>query len=318
MSVTTLLSLDRPGLFHRAIMQSGAGHCAQTKEDASLVTKELAELLDIEQPTAEAFAEIALNRILTAQDAISNAVTTTPDKDKWGESTVMSGMAFFPVIDGDLLTQRPIDAIAAGAGANVPVLTGTNTEEYRLFLAPTPAVLGMADDFKKMLTAYGIESAVPGVYDFYKSKLPANTRPFGIFAAIASDFFFRIPACRVAERARPHPRPPTCTSSPGAPPAKYQPRSPPDSAPATRWSSASRSTHSAQPARSPVQPHPKAWPRRCIRHGWSSSSPATPAPPSGFPTTRPPDQSRRSPTPREHRDRQQPPAPPSVRSGRTS
>jgi carboxylesterase type B len=199
MSVTTLLSLDRPGLFHRAIMQSGAGHCAQTTEDAALVTNELAKLLDIEQPTAEAFAELTLNRILTAQDAISTAVTTTPDKDKWGESTVMSGMAFLPVIDGDLLTQRPIDAIAAGAGKNVPVLTGTNTEEYRLFLAPTIAVLGTADDFKEMLTAYGIESAVPGVYDFYKNKLPANTRPFGIFSAIASDFFFRIPACRVAE-----------------------------------------------------------------------------------------------------------------------
>jgi para-nitrobenzyl esterase len=196
MSVTTLLSLDRPGLFHRAIMQSGAGHCAQTKEDAALVTKELAKLLDIEQPTAEAFAELALNRILTAQDTISNAVTTTPDKDKWGESTVMSGMAFLPVIDGDLLTQRPIDAIVAGAGNNVPVLTGTNTEEYRLFLAPTIAALGQEQQFKAMLTSYGIDSAV---YDFYKSRLPTGTKAFAIFSAIASDFFFRIPACRVAE-----------------------------------------------------------------------------------------------------------------------
>jgi len=201
MSVTTLLSLDRPGLFHRAIMQSGAGHCAQTAEDAALVIKELAELPDVEQPpTAEAFAELALNRILTAQDTISNEVTKDPNKAKWGESTVMSGMAFLPVIDGDLLTQRPIDAIAAGAGENVPVLTGTNTQEYRLFLAPKGAFhLLNPKMFKDMLTAYGIESAVPGVYDFYEDKLPDNTRPAGIFSAIASDFFFRIPACRVAE-----------------------------------------------------------------------------------------------------------------------
>jgi para-nitrobenzyl esterase len=135
----------------------------------------------------------------TAQDAISNEVTTNPDKDKWGESTVMSGMAFLPVIDGELLTQRPIDAIAAGAGTNVPVLTGTNTEEYRLFLAPTLAALGQEKQFKDMLTSYGIEPAVPGVYDFYKSKLPANSKPFVIFSAVTSDFFFRIPACRVAE-----------------------------------------------------------------------------------------------------------------------
>jgi len=200
MSVTTLLSLDRPGLFHRAIMQSGAGHCAQTKEDAALVTQELAKRLNVEQPTAEAFAELELTDILAAQDDISNEVAATPDQDKWGESTVMSGMAFLPVIDGELLTQRPIDAIAAGAGRNVPVLTGTNTEEYRLFLAPIAGAFLLREDFyKNKLTPYGIDTGVPGVYDFYKSRLPTGTKPAEIFSAIASDFFFRIPACRVAE-----------------------------------------------------------------------------------------------------------------------
>ena len=211
MSVTTLLSLDRRGLFHRAIMQSGAGHCVQTKQDAELVTKELAERLGVREPTAEAFAELdPYDDILPVQTQISDEVAANPDKAKWGESTVMSGMAFLPVIDSDLLTQRPIDAIAAGIGENVPVLTGTNTQEYRLCLAPIGAFL-LVDNpldpehpeatefFKKKLTPYGIDSAVPGVYDFYKDHLPDNTRPAGIFSAIASDFFFRIPACRVAE-----------------------------------------------------------------------------------------------------------------------
>jgi len=200
MSVTTLLSLDRRGLFHQAIMQSGAGHCAQTTEDAARVTRALAKMLDVRQVTAEALAEVELDRILTVQTEISDMVATNPDKDTWGESTVMSGMAFLPVIDGDLLTQRPIDAIAAGAGANVPVLTGTNTQEYRLFLAPIGAFL-ITDPklFKDKLTAYGIQAAIPGVYDFYKDHLPKDTRPAGIFSAIASDFFFRIPCCRVAE-----------------------------------------------------------------------------------------------------------------------
>jgi carboxylesterase type B len=149
MSVTTLLSLDRRGLFHRAIMQSGAGHCAQTAEDAARVTRALAELLDVSQPTAAVFAELEPDDLLTVQTQISDMVATIPDKDKWGESTVMSGMAFLPVIDGDLLTQRPIDAIAAGAGENVPVLTGTNTQEYRLFLAPIGAFLILDPQFFK-------------------------------------------------------------------------------------------------------------------------------------------------------------------------
>jgi len=205
MSVTTLLSLDRRGLFHRAIMQSGAGHCAQTAEDAARVTRELAKLLDVGrtspgQPTAAVFAEFEPDDLLPAQTQISDMVATNPDKDRWGESTVMSGMAFLPVIDGDLLTQRPIDAIAAGAGGDVPVLTGTNTQEYRLFLAPIGAFLILDPQFfKNKLTPYGIDSAVSGVYDFYKDHLPDDTRPAGIFSAIVSDFFFRIPACRVAE-----------------------------------------------------------------------------------------------------------------------
>jgi carboxylesterase type B len=201
MSVTTLLSLDRGGLFHQAIMQSGAGHCAQDIDDAALVTGELGKRLGVVgQLTAETLAQFELDRILTVQTEISDMVATSPDKETWGETTVMSGMAFLPIIDDDLLTQRPIDAIAAGAGENVPVLTGTNTQEYRLFTAPIGAFLVLdPKPFKDKLTAYGIESAVPGVYDFYKGHLPSDTRPAGIFSAIASDFFFRIPACRVAE-----------------------------------------------------------------------------------------------------------------------
>ena len=49
-------------------------------------------------------------------------------------------MPFEPVIDGDVLPARPIDRIAAGAGAEIDVMVGTTTEEERLFLVPNGAI----------------------------------------------------------------------------------------------------------------------------------------------------------------------------------
>jgi carboxylesterase type B len=195
MSVITLLSLDR-GLFRRAIAQSGGGHCAQSVDDAALVTDELARRLGI-QPTATAFAKLDPDTILPVQVAISNEVASNPDMAVWGRTTVQSGMAFLPVIDGELVEQRPIDAIAGGAGANVPVLIGTNTDEYRLFLVPLGLIFsGISDDdVAAKLASYEIP---PEVRTVYSGNRP-SVRPGGVLAAIVSDYFFRMPAYRVAE-----------------------------------------------------------------------------------------------------------------------
>ena len=46
-------------------------------------------------------------------------------------------MLWQPTIDGDVVPGRPIERIAAGAGASVDVMVGTNTEDWQLFLAIT-------------------------------------------------------------------------------------------------------------------------------------------------------------------------------------
>src|SRR5205823_1278907 len=58
------------------------------------------------------------------------------------QETWESGMAFQPVVDGTVLPQRSIDALAGGASADVAVLAGTNLDEMRLFTWPTPAFGG--------------------------------------------------------------------------------------------------------------------------------------------------------------------------------
>ncbi|WP_344822687.1 carboxylesterase/lipase family protein [Actinocorallia longicatena] len=196
MSVTTLLSLDL-GLFQRAIAQSGAGHILQEPEDALKITEELARRLGVE-PTAEAFAEFTPERIIEVQAEVQAEIAALPDPGRWGRSTVQGGMPFMPV-RGDLVQRRPIDAIRDGAGHDVPLLTGTTTDEFRLYLAPGGLTTMLSPELVTgLLSTMGIE---PSAAETYHSNRPGAT-PGDVMAAVVTDWFFRIPAYRLAE-ARP-------------------------------------------------------------------------------------------------------------------
>jgi len=193
-SVTTLLAADR-GLFRRAIAQSGAGNVAHDPADAQLVTRDLAARLGIE-PTAEALAAVEPAAILKAQASVAAEVAALPDPGRWGRTTAAAAMAFMPVLDGELLTRRPQDAIAAGAGAGVELLIGYTTEEFRPFLVATdradlitPEVMGV------VLSWMGMD---PTLTDAYQARR-VGAAPAEVLAAILTDGLFRIPANRVAE-----------------------------------------------------------------------------------------------------------------------
>ena len=193
MSVTTLLSLDL-GLFRRAIAQSGAGSIAQDPDDALLVTREMAARLGVE-PTAAAFAALDPAAIIPAQASVAAEVSMVPDPGRWGATTAAGAMSLTPVVDGELLARRPEDAIAAGAGRGVDLLTGYNSEEFRLFLMPTGLADQLTDDVTGLITAgMGVPSGLAATYRERNPGLAAGE----VLAAIITDHLFRIPANRVA------------------------------------------------------------------------------------------------------------------------
>jgi para-nitrobenzyl esterase len=195
MSVTTLMSLPRAqGLFVKAITQSGAAQAAADPADAALVAKELGLVL-AREATADSLAEVGLAELIQAQVAVRDALVTQPDPARFGATIVASSMAFIPVVDGDLIPAHPLAAMAAGAGSGVPLLTGTTTDEYRLFLVPTGiAALVTEDGLASLLPALGIGSAVA---DLYRANRPGAS-PGDLFAAMLTDRFFRLPALAVA------------------------------------------------------------------------------------------------------------------------
>jgi para-nitrobenzyl esterase len=196
MSVTTLVAAAAgSGLFQRAIAQSGAGHSVITLEDARLVAAEVAGQLGV-APTAEAFGDVPLDRLLEAQQAVGLAVQTSPDPTRWGPSVVAHGMAFMPVVDGELVTERPIDAIAAGVGHDVPMLVGTTAEEYRFFVIPTGIVAAETDELlRRFVTRRRWRPETP---DVYAANRP-DANPGDLLAALMTDQYFRMPAVRLAE-----------------------------------------------------------------------------------------------------------------------
>ncbi|MFF0558875.1 carboxylesterase/lipase family protein [Streptomyces sp. NPDC004266] len=187
MSIGALLTTETArGLFHRAILQSGACHHFLRPSSARLIAARLAEKLGIE-PTAEAFEGVPLQELLPAQAALRAEVSADPDPARWGEA-VLNVMPFEPV--------RP-DLALPGPDCGVELMIGSNREEYRLFLVPTERLHVFPESSLRVMTAaYGLDpdEALP----VYRAARPDAT-PGELLDAVATDWFYRIPAVRLAE-----------------------------------------------------------------------------------------------------------------------
>jgi para-nitrobenzyl esterase len=183
------------GLFRRMIAESGAGHHVISPATAQRVGQYLAEKLGVEA-TRESIAAVPVDRLLQAQVELSGDAFANPDPERWGE-VAGNLMPFEPVIDGDILPTRPIDSIVAGAGAGVDVLIGTNTDEQRLFMVPGGAINYINEDILAgAVAAYGLP--VSETIATYRAIRP-DASAGELLASIVTDWFFRIPAIRLAE-----------------------------------------------------------------------------------------------------------------------
>jgi para-nitrobenzyl esterase len=196
MSVGCQLALpSAEGLFRQAILQSGAGHHALTAETATRVGGYLAERLNVAH-TREALAQVPLDQLIAAQQALAAEAQLMPDPARWGE-VAANLMAFEPVLDGEVLPGLPIQRIAAGSPRDLRVLAGANREEQRLFMVPNGLIDMVNDELLQMAVAgYGLP--VDKALELYRATRPDAT-PGELLADISTDWFFRLPAIRVAE-----------------------------------------------------------------------------------------------------------------------
>jgi para-nitrobenzyl esterase len=121
-----LATPEAAGLFRRAIVQSGSGLGAFTTEQAARVTEAAADVLGI-APHVDAFAEISDDRLVEAASRLAGIDLRTET-----HHDPLIGLSPFSLV----LDTQPAASVAAGLGADVDLLIGTNTEEGNLYLVP--------------------------------------------------------------------------------------------------------------------------------------------------------------------------------------
>lgn len=182
MSIGNLLAMPAArGLFQGAILESGASSSILlTREQATSITQAVLKKLDLDASQILSLTEVPAETLLTVQDEVDR---------EWG------GMeAFAPVIDGVTLPNHPLELIAQGADLPVPLLIGTNRDEWRLF---TVLLGGNMEEVKADLSqTFG--TATGYVHEIYTQRR-ADKVPDLAWIDMQGDRVFRIPALRQAE-----------------------------------------------------------------------------------------------------------------------
>ncbi|MEU3271190.1 carboxylesterase family protein [Saccharomonospora sp. NPDC006951] len=197
MFAATLLAMPAArGLFRRAILQSGAGNLVQTPETARYIGRLLAAELGV-PPTRAAIAAVAPSRVFAAQNAVMALLASRPDPRRWNGEPGARVTAWQPVIDGTNLPDRPLELMRSGASRDIDVLIGTNAEEGRLSLVPFGAHEDVThDDVVTTMRLYGLP--VDRALRAYRAADPGVT-PGDLLALLQRDWWYRVPAYRVAE-----------------------------------------------------------------------------------------------------------------------
>lgn len=196
MAVSCLLGSPlTSGLFRAAIPMAGGAHHTMPLSSGRMVAGFLAGLLGIE-PTREAFAAIPPAAAVEAAQALGNELAAGADPGKWGEHIALSILPFMPSVDGEVLDRPPLEAIAAGRSAEIPVLTGCNRDEGRIFVVPTGFIDALDEPTLALLAqARGLDASR---LEVYRDASP-QASPGQLFGDVMTDWYFRIPAIRLAE-----------------------------------------------------------------------------------------------------------------------
>jgi carboxylesterase 2/para-nitrobenzyl esterase len=195
MSVATLLAMPRAkGLLRRAIIQSGNTPNVNSAATATRVGRRLAERLGV-PATRAAIAAASPERVLQAQAKMRDDLQARPDPAFWGE-VALTYLPWAPTVDGQTIPKPPIEAIRAGVAADIDLLVGSNTEETRLFLLSDGTIDRLTGEaLAAMAVAYGLPAEGLSVYRAAHPGASAGE----LFSAIQTDWYWRIPAVRLAD-----------------------------------------------------------------------------------------------------------------------
>jgi para-nitrobenzyl esterase len=180
------------GLFHKAIIQSGAALDAAPRSYATALGGALTDVLGVASGVVNALAAIDSQRIFDSQDA---AIA----KAKSAEAAGFLTAGFVPSVDGRALPRGPFTPEASALAADIPLIIGTNKDEGTMFAmgGPPPSSVTEADLEKRVGEARlgnpgKVIAALRGAYPTYS--------PGDLGVALMGNQMFWADTIRLVER----------------------------------------------------------------------------------------------------------------------
>jgi para-nitrobenzyl esterase len=188
--VETLLAMpSAKGLFHRAIVESGAAVKVVDRDVAVRNAEQLLAKLGIDRKNVRSLQQLPVEKIMAAYFAV---VKDNPSVDP-------SFGGFSPTVDGKILPQHPFHPSASPVSADVPVMIGCTRTEMTLFSLNDPSAFSLndADMRRRVKDLLGDHSTT--MVDLYR-KLNPGASPSDIYFLIASDYRYGAPTMIAAQR----------------------------------------------------------------------------------------------------------------------
>ena len=177
--VATLMSMpSAKGLFHRAIIQSGALLRLTTPEVGVKTTELLLAELGLKRDQARQLQAVPIPRLLAANAAVQK---TMYDPVRNPGTTANS-----PAVDGKILPRHPWDPTAPSISATVPLLVGWNRTEETAYDVPTPEKLGLDEAGLRTRVKARIGGDPEALIRDFRQAHPQAT-PWDLWILIATD-----------------------------------------------------------------------------------------------------------------------------------
>jgi para-nitrobenzyl esterase len=185
--VAALLAMpSAKGLFHRAIIESGATIKLVEREQGMRVARELATSLRLSGPSSSDLQAVPLDRLLRAYFETVRRM----DVDQ-------TTMGFSPVVDGTAIAGHPFHPTASAVSADVPLIIGSTRTE--LTSQTDAAAFGLDEAAMRARIESLVGTASGEIIDVYRKASPGAT-PSDLYFLIASDHRYTAPVLKIAER----------------------------------------------------------------------------------------------------------------------
>ena len=175
--VATLMSMPRAtGLFHRAIIESGAVLRLTTRDDAVQATDLLLAELGLGKGQIRELQTVQMGRLLAANASV-NAKLPAREPGQAPNS---------PTVDGKVLPMHPWDPAAPAISADIPLLIGYARTEETLYDRPTPETLALDEAGLRLRASKRIGGDPERVIEAFRKGHPDAT-PWDLWILIATD-----------------------------------------------------------------------------------------------------------------------------------